>query len=112
MAKPLLLRPGPWPITHQSPALLIHPDLEVEQAVPAIGIVGRAVTAQMIEPLQRLFKRWDMPFRDRPHHEGRLRLPFEPAVLLAVDALVRGIPDEMLERLGALPHGHVGDLLR
>src|SRR6185436_7325538 len=67
--------------------------------------------SQMRETLQCFVQCWNVTFRNGPHDEDRLRWLLEPRVLLVVDLLVRGLPNEMLKVFGRLPYRHVDDLL-
>src|SRR5262249_11622329 len=83
------------------------PELRGRQALPAEGVVARAVAPQVLEPLDRFPHRWCVPNRHPPHHEvGAVEL-LEPLVATAVEALVYRLPDVSLERLDGRPDRHV-----
>src|SRR6185503_20355121 len=95
-----------------SRAPLVHPELDVRQALPAEGVVAGTVLRQMAKTLQGLLGRRRMPGGNPPHDEVRRRHRCEPVALLLVDALVHRVPDEVLELLGRLPHAHVDEKVR
>ena len=85
-------------------------------AVPAERVLARTVLLQMLKPLDRLRDGRPMSGRHPPHHEIALVHRLEPFVAAAVEALVHGLPDVLLERLDVLPdrhvHGHHADRRR
>src|SRR5262249_5207157 len=83
------------------------PQLGGRHVLPAKCVLARAVLFQMLEPVDRLPYARPVAGRHVPENEiGAVEL-LEPFCLAVVEACVHGLPDELLQRLDALPHGHV-----
>src|SRR2546423_13702095 len=78
---------------------LVHPELDVGQALPAEGVLAGAVLRQMGKTRQRFLGRRDVADGDPPHHEMRRRSRLKPVALLLVDSLVPRVPHEVPEML-------------
>lgn len=90
-------------------ALFFHPPLQVWQAFPTKGVIGSAVFAKVIEPLECFVECRLMTLIDPPHDEMRFTHRLEPAVFETVDLPVHRIPHKVFKRLGTFPNRKIDD---
>src|SRR5690606_13301764 len=79
------------------------PKLCLLEPFPTESVIAVSMLAQVFEPCERLFERRPMPERYPPHDEVHRPQHLEPFGTALVQLAVHRVPDEILERLDALP---------
>src|SRR5690242_4690292 len=77
--------------------------------LPIEGVIARTVLLQMRQPRDGLFHAWPMAGRHPPQRDGRSLKMLEPVGATAVEALVYGLPDEVLQRGDVFPDRQIDD---